>query len=50
MTSPSAQEQLPANLAALRQSLTEMAASPKSTAPTTNQRPVHGPVIVVRGK
>ena len=49
-TAETAQEQRPANLTALRQSLKELAA--KSPAPTTKKRPVvvQGPVLVVRGK
>jgi hypothetical protein len=47
-TSPTAQQQ-PANLTALQQRLQEMAASRKSSVPTT--KPVmQGPVIVIRGK
>ena len=51
-TSQTAQEQRPANLAALHQTLKEMAASTKSAIPTTKERPVviQGPVIVIRGK
>jgi len=55
-TSPTAQEQRPANLAAnlsaLHQTLMEMFASTKSAIPTTKERPVviQGPVIVIRGK
>ena len=50
-TAQTAQEQRPANLAALHQSLQEMAASTKPMT-TTNERPVtaQGPVPVVRGK
>jgi len=48
MTS-TAQEQRPANLAALQQKLQEMAVSTKSV---TKERPfaAEGPVIVIRGK
>ncbi len=48
-TSPTVQEQRPANLAALQQKLQEIAASTKSSA---KERPVvaQGPVIVIRGK
>lgn len=47
-----AQEQRPANLAALCQRLHEMAANTKLPTPTTKERPiaVQGPVLVVRGK
>jgi hypothetical protein len=47
-----AQEQHPANLAALRQRLQEMAANTKPPALTMQARPVivQGPVIVIRGK
>jgi hypothetical protein len=50
MNPPTSQERHAANLAALRQSLKEMAASRKSTTPTTNERPdaTQGPVV--RGK
>jgi hypothetical protein len=49
-TSPTAQEQRPANLAALYQTLNEIAASTKS--PVPKERPViaQGPVLVIRGK
>jgi len=48
-TFPTAQEQRPANLAALQQKLQEIAASTKSTA---KEKPlvVQGPVLVIRGK
>jgi hypothetical protein len=48
-TSQTAQEQRPANLAALQQRLQEMAANTK---PTTKERPVvmQRPVLVIRGK
>ena len=48
-TSQTAQEQRPANIAALQQKLQEIAASTKSTA---KDRPVliQGPVLVIRGK
>ncbi|MGO9108113.1 MAG: hypothetical protein ACLP9L_02665 [Thermoguttaceae bacterium] len=51
-TCPTAQEQRPANIAALHQRLQEMAASTKSSAPKTKDMPVivQGPVIVIRGK
>ena len=51
-TCQAAQEQQPANLAALHQTLREMFASTKSAIPTTKERPVNkqGPVIVIRGK
>ena len=53
-TSQTAQEQRPANLAALHQKLNEMAehASTKSSASTTKERPVvlQGPVLVIKGK
>jgi len=51
-TFQTAQEQRPANLAALHQRLQEMAATSKSSAPITKERPVvlQGPVIVIRGK
>ena len=51
-TPQTAQEQRPANLAALQQRLQEIAASTKSSVPTTKERPVivQGPVLVVRGK
>ncbi len=47
-----AQEQRPAALAALHQTLKEMAAGTKSSIPTAKERPVviQGPVIVIRGK
>ena len=46
-----AQEQRPANLAALQKTLKEMFAATKSAIPTTRERPVvQGPVIVIRGK
>ena len=46
-----AQEQRPANLTALHQTLKEMFATTKSAIPTTRERPVvQGPVIVIRGK
>ena len=47
-----AQEQRPANLMALQQTLKEMFANTKSSIPTTKERPVviQGPVIVIRGK
>ena len=50
-TPQTAQEQRPANLAALHQRLQEIAASTKSSVPTT-KRPVivQGPVMVMRGK
>ena len=50
--SQTAQEKLQANLAALQQSLQEIAASTKSSGPTSKERPVaaHGPVLVIRGK
>ena len=56
ITCPTAQEQRPANLtanlAALYQTLKEMAASTKSAIPTTKERPIldQGPVMVIRGK
>ncbi len=52
ITSPTAQERRPANLAALYQTLKEMAASTKSSVPTTKERPIldQGPVLVIRGK
>jgi len=48
-TFPTAQEQRPANLAALQQKLQEIAASRKSA---TKEKPVvaQGPVLVIRGK
>ncbi len=51
-TCQTAQEQQPANLTALHQTLMEMFASTKSAIPTTKERPVviQGPVIVIRGK
>ncbi len=51
-TPQTAQEQRPANLAALRQRLQEMAASTISSAPSTKERPVviQGPVIVIKGR
>jgi hypothetical protein len=51
-TSSTTQERRPANLAALQQSLQEMAANTKASAPTTKDRPVviEGPVLVIRGK
>ncbi len=49
-TSPTAQEQRPANLAALHQKLQEIAASTKSSVPTAKPVVVQGPVIVIRGK
>jgi hypothetical protein len=51
-TPQAAQEQRPANLAALQQGLREIAASRKSSATTTKDRRVmpEGPVIVIRGK
>lgn len=51
-TPETAQEQRPANLAALRQTLQEMFARSKSAIPTTKERPVvlQGPMIVIRGK
>ena len=51
-TSPTAQEQRPADLAALHQKLQEIAANTKSSARTTKERPVivRGPVLVIRGK
>ena len=47
-----AQEQRPAALAALHQTLKEMAAGTKSSIPTAKEMPVviQGPVIVIRGK
>ena len=50
--SQAAQQRRPANLEALHQSLQELAARTKSTAPTTKERPVvvQGPVLVIRGK
>ena len=48
--SPTTQERRPANLTALQQKLQEMAASTKSSVPTTRPVAVQGPVIVVRGK
>ena len=46
------QERRPANLAALHQSLHELAARTKSSASTTKARPVmvQGPVLLIRGK
>jgi hypothetical protein len=51
-TCQTTQEQHPANLAALHQTLREMFAATKSAIPTIRERPVglHGPVIVIRGK
>lgn len=51
-TPQTAQEQRPANIAALRQLLQEMAANTKSSIPTDKERSaiVHGPVMVIRGK
>ena len=49
-TSQTAQEQRPANLAALHQRLQEMAASTKSSVPTPRPVVVQGPVLVMRGK
>jgi len=51
-TAQTAQEQRPANLTALHQRLQEMAASTKSLASVTKERPVNvqRPVIVVREK
>ena len=49
-TSQTAQEQRPANLAVLQQTLKEMFASMK---PATKERPsvvLQGPVLVIRGK
>jgi len=50
--SQTAQEQRPANLAALHQRLQEMFARTKSAIPTIKERPVivQGPVFVIRGK
>ena len=49
-TPQTAQEQRPANLAALHQRLNEMAASTKSSVPTPRPVVAQGPVLVVRGK
>ena len=51
-TSQTAQDQRPANLIALQQTLKEMFARTKSSIPTIKERPVamQGPVIVIRGK
>jgi hypothetical protein len=51
-TCQTAQEQRPANLTVLNETLKEMFASTKSSIPTTKERPVviQGPVIVIRGK
>jgi len=51
-TSQTAQEQRPANLAVLHQTLKEMFVRTKSAIPTTRARPVsvQRPVIVIRGK
>ena len=51
-TFQTAQEQRPANLAALQETLREMFAATKSAIPTARERPVsvQGPVIVIRGK
>ena len=49
-TPQTAQEQRPANLAALHQRLQEIAANTKSSVPTTRPVIVQGPVIVVMGK
>jgi len=50
--SQTAQEERPANLTALHQTLKEIAASTKSAIPTTKEKPVvaQGPVIVIKGK
>ena len=50
--SQTAQEHLQANLAALQQSLQEIAANTKSSVPTTKERRgvLQGPVLVIRGK
>ena len=49
-TPQTAQEQRPANLTALQQTLKEMFARTKSSIPTTRPVIVQGPVIVIRGK
>jgi hypothetical protein len=51
-TPPTTQNQLPANLAALQQSLQEFAVKINSAAPTTKEKPAicQGPFMVVRGK
>ncbi len=43
-------EQRPANLAALHQSLNEMDASAKSSAPKERPVIVQGPMLAIRGK
>ena len=45
-----AQEQRPANLAALQQTLKELAASTKSPGPKERSVVLQGPVLVIRGK
>ena len=50
--SPTTQERLAANLVALEQGSSAMAASVKSSAPAAKEKPViiEAPVLVVRGK
>ncbi len=51
-TPQTAQEQRPANLTALHQTLREIAANTKSSVATAKERPVviQGPVIVIKGR
>ena len=49
-TPQTAQEQRPANLAALQQKLQEIAANTKLPAPKERPVVLQGPVIVIRGK